>query len=82
MERDWFYGGSTDALARGEWLRRREVTWVIWWPPECLPYGRPISPADVPGLTAVYVSPEALLYRFAPAPDRFAATPPGRTERR
>jgi hypothetical protein len=61
-ERDWFFAGAAYPGQRAEWLRRRGITWVVWYPAEW--GGSAASLEGVPGLKRVYSSPEIVLYRF------------------
>jgi hypothetical protein len=66
-ELSWFFteiGGpfNTPEL-KAEWLRKRGITWVIWYPWEWR--ADPVPLEAIPGLQLVYSTPEVYLYRYS-----------------
>ena len=62
-ERLWFYTAPAAPAERAAWLRRNDIDWVIRYPWEWKGLAVPLD--GVPGLRAVFRSPEVVLYRFS-----------------
>lgn len=64
-ERDRFYTQNLTPSERARWLRERGIRWLIHYPGEWR--RQTISPASIPGVTPVFLSRPAVLYRFDPS---------------
>ena len=63
-ERDRFFKGPPSPQEQAQWLKNQGIRWIIYFPREWP--GEIRAPASLPGVTPLYLSRSAILFRCDP----------------